>query len=217
VGLGFMGRGMAANLAKGVSRLTVFDISKENSELFQKSLCQEHLATVNFAKSLRHLAEESDVICLSLPSDTSCREVLFGSHGVAQTWQSAPNERRLVIDHSTSSKDFAQKVSSELREQSPLFDYMDCPVSGGPAGAQNATLTIMAGGTAENFQEHLPLFRLMGKKVLHLGPTGYPSSGFFRRTDYLLSIDGLWNGWETCEQCTRNRSCTMRCGGDPYG
>jgi 2-hydroxy-3-oxopropionate reductase len=172
VGLGFMGRGLAANLAKGLNRLNVYDISKENCSLFQKSLCQEKLQRVTFTKSIEHLAEESDVICLSLPNDLSCREVLFGSRGVAQTWQTFPNEQRLIIDHSTTSKDFAQQISRELQQQNPLFDYMDCPVSGGPVGAQNATLTLMVGGSTENFRDNLALFHMIGKKIVYLGPTG---------------------------------------------
>lgn len=170
VGLGFMGRGMAANMAKGLSKLTVFDISPENSKIFRRN-CEAEGREVVFAESLRHLAEESDIVCLSLPSESSCKEVIFGDSGIAQTWKSS-KEGKLIIDHCTSSKAFAQETHLQLSSINNLLSYVDSPVSGGPGGARDATLTIMVGGKKQHFDDCLPLFRLIGKKILHFGPAG---------------------------------------------
>jgi 3-hydroxyisobutyrate dehydrogenase-like beta-hydroxyacid dehydrogenase len=169
VGLGFMGRGMAANLAKGLSKLTVFDISQENSKIFHSNV---DARKVVFAESLQQIAEESDVICLSLPSESSCQEVIFGRNAIAQTWKLS-KERKLIIDHCTSSKAFAQQTHGQLSHVNNLLNYIDSPVSGGPGGARDATLTIMVGGTKQQFEDSLPLFRLIGKKILHFGPAGF--------------------------------------------
>lgn len=169
VGLGFMGRGMAANLAKGLPQLTVFDISKENVKLFENSLGREDLSKVNISQSVKSLAEQSDMICLSLPSESACREVIFGPDGIAQAWKS---NRGLIVDHCTSSKDFATQISSELQKSHQNIQYLDCPVSGGPTGAKNATLSIMVGGTVENFDLCRPILDLIGKNVQHFGPVG---------------------------------------------
>jgi 3-hydroxyisobutyrate dehydrogenase-like beta-hydroxyacid dehydrogenase len=170
VGLGFMGRGMAANLAKGLPKLTVYDISQENWKIFQSN--QEiDMSKVIFARSLQQLAEESDVICLSLPSESSCKEVIFGRNGITQTWKSS-KEGKLIVDHCTSSKAFAQETHAQLSHVNNLLNYIDSPVSGGPGGAKDASLTIMVGGAKQQYEECLPLFRLIGKKILHFGPAG---------------------------------------------
>lgn len=173
IGLGFMGRGMAANLLRGVDRLVVYDVSAANSCLFEKIVNenkqqQEKLIVV---KSIEEVAQQTQTICLSLPSEDSCHEVIFGSKGISKKWQ-MKDGKKLIIDHGTFSQAFAKQTASNLLTNYERIDYMDAPVSGGPLGAKNGTLTIMTGGKKELFDENQFIFHSIGKNVLYFGETG---------------------------------------------
>ena len=172
VGLGFMGRGMAWNLIRGVDRLVVYDVSPRNTLLFEKLL--DNKQKVIFANSLTEVAQESQTVCLSLPDENSCHEVIFGNKGLATAWKDKNQTmaRKLIIDHGTFSQAFAKHASNSLLTNYQHINYMDAPVSGGPTGAKNATLTIMTGGEKELFEENKFIFHSIGKNVLHFGSVG---------------------------------------------
>lgn len=169
VGLGFMGRGMASNLIKGVDKLVVYDISPNNTLLFDKLL--EIKENVIFANSLKEVAQETQTICLSLPDENSCDNVIFGSNGISNIWKEKDGNK-LIIDHGTFSQAFAKHTSNKLLTNYKNIDYIDAPVSGGPMGAKNATLTIMTGGKKELFEQNKYIFHSIGKNVLHFGSVG---------------------------------------------
>ena len=109
-------------------------------------------------------ASEADAVLLSLPSAAAVEEVVLGVHGV----RSAARPGALLVDLSTCPPPLARRLAGEC----PELDVLDAPVSGGPRGAADATLTIMVGGTEEAFARARPLFEVLGRLVVLVGPHG---------------------------------------------
>lgn len=158
IGLGIMGRPMAGHLIDAGYSVHLNRIKPVSRPLIEKG----GLA----ADTPRVVAEEANVIILMVPDTPDVEAVLFGENGVAE----GLSPGKLVIDMSSISplatKAFAERIAARD------CDYLDAPVSGGEAGARNATLTIMAGGGTEAFERAKPLFDVMGKTVTHIGPVG---------------------------------------------
>lgn len=158
IGLGNMGRPMAANLARGNVPLITSDAAAGIAEAF----AQEH--------GVRAWSEESpwsgvDVLILMLPTSDIVEAVLFND-GVA----AALRQGALVIDMSSSEPHRSRAVGEALTSRG--LRYVDAPVSGGVKGAVGATLAIMAGGSEGDVDAARPLFDLMGSKTFHVGPAG---------------------------------------------
>jgi len=120
---------------------------------------------VREATDLATLAAESESIILCVPDAPHVEDALFGPLGVA----SGVKPGALVIDMSTISPVASRRFAQRLAERE--VDFVDAPVSGGPARARTGTLTIMAGGSPEAFARAEPLLRAMGTPN-HLGPVG---------------------------------------------
>jgi 3-hydroxyisobutyrate dehydrogenase len=156
IGLGNMGGPMAANLAKAGHEVIGFDLSQELREAAQAN-------GVEFAFSAREAAHQGDVVVTMLPA---------GRH-VASVWSDILPEVEpgtLLIDSSTIDVESARRVHAMAAERGCLS--LDAPVSGGVGGAKAATLTFMAGGTAEAFAKAEPILSRMGRKVVHCGEAG---------------------------------------------
>lgn len=156
IGLGVMGVPMAAHLLDGGYELFIYG----------RKGCPEPLRRATFCADAADVARQSDAIVLMVPDTPDVEAVLFGDDGVAKGLRAGA----LVIDMSSISpvatKEFAARI------QALGGDYVDAPVSGGEVGAKAATLSIMAGGSAEAFARAEPLFRTMGKNITHVGPVG---------------------------------------------
>jgi 3-hydroxyisobutyrate dehydrogenase-like beta-hydroxyacid dehydrogenase len=115
------------------------------------------------AANLSELAEEigNGVICLNLTTTEVVRELVFGTGGLAQRL----HPDALIIDFGTTGV-------PETREFAAKLQWVDAPVSGGQVGAEAATLTIMAGGSAPAFERALPVLRTVGTRVTHMGESG---------------------------------------------
>lgn len=159
VGLGIMGGPMARNLLEAGYHLTVHNRSPEKA----KKLAD---AGANIAESPAGVAAESDVIFTMLPGPPEVREVVAGGTGLFE----GAREGSLIVDMSTSSPVLARELSEEASERG--VSMLDAPVSGGDVGAIGGTLSIMAGGEAEDFERAKPFFEVMGKTVVHAGPSG---------------------------------------------
>ncbi len=159
IGLGIMGGPMARNLIQEGYELVLYNRTREKAE----DLAGEG-ATV--AVSPKEVAEQSDVIITMLPDSPQVEEVLAGEEGVFE----GVREGTLVVDMST----ISPVVTRELAEQAGEHgaSMLDAPVSGGDVGAQQGTLSIMAGGSEEDFARAKPLFEVMGKTITHVGPVG---------------------------------------------
>jgi len=158
IGLGIMGKPMAANLIKGGHTLFVTSRSGVPQELTG--------AGATACPSAKEVAQKADVIIIMVPDTPDVEKVLFGPNGVAD----GLSPGKVVIDMSSISpietKAFAKRIN-ELK-----CEYVDAPVSGGEVGAKNASLTIMVGAADATFEKVKPLFELMGKNITLVGPNG---------------------------------------------
>ena len=159
IGLGIMGKPMAKNLIEAGHELVVFNRTQSKAE----ELAGDG-ATV--AGSPREVAEQSDVIITMLPDSPQVEEVLVGENGVLE----GIKEGALVVDTSTISPVVTEELAAKVKEKGASM--LDAPVSGGDVGAIEGTLSIMVGGSEEDFERARPLFEAMGKTVTHVGETG---------------------------------------------
>jgi len=158
VGLGIMGKPMAANLIKGGHTLFLSSRSSVPAELTA--------AGGTACTSAKEVAQKADIIITMVPDTPDVEKVLFDANGVAEGLTSG----KIVIDMSSISpfetKAFAERINKLGCE------YVDAPVSGGEVGAKNAALTIMVGANESTFEQVKPLFELMGKNITLVGGNG---------------------------------------------
>jgi 2-hydroxy-3-oxopropionate reductase len=158
VGLGIMGRPMAANLLKGGHTLHLHSRSGVPKELVE--------AGGIACASGKEVASRSEVVFTMLPDTPHVAEVLFGPAGVAEGLSAG----KIVVDMSSISPVETKELAARIGALG--CGYLDAPVSGGEVGAKAATLTIMAGGREETFDAVRPLFELMGKNITLVGGNG---------------------------------------------
>jgi 3-hydroxyisobutyrate dehydrogenase len=159
IGLGNMGRGMAANLIKGGYYLSVYDIHKESIE----SLVKSGATPVN---SPKEAASASDIVFTSLPGPREVESVAMGSEGIIH----GIHPGMIYIDLSTSSPSLIRRIYQVFKEKGVAV--MDAPVSGGPEGARTGKLTFMVGGDETVFNSCKPILEKMGDKVTYTGGIG---------------------------------------------
>jgi 2-hydroxy-3-oxopropionate reductase len=112
------------------------------------------------------IAAETDTILLSLPDAPAVRAVLFGPSGVV----TVPGWRGLVVDTSTLAPEDSRAIAQEAGQRG--IATLDAPVSGGPRGAANGTLSVMVGGPDEAVARARPLLEAIGSRVIHCGGVG---------------------------------------------
>ncbi len=160
IGLGIMGRPMAKNLMDAGYELVLQNRSPEKAE----ELVKEGNATV--AGSPREVAEACDVVITMLPDSPDVEAVVAGEDGVLE----GIRDGALLVDMSTISPVVTEELSEKVRERGASM--LDAPVSGGDVGAIEGALSIMVGGSEEDFERARPLFDVMGKVATHVGPIG---------------------------------------------
>jgi 3-hydroxyisobutyrate dehydrogenase len=159
IGLGTMGKPMAYNLLRAGFALTVYNRSRPSvDELVQ--------AGARSAASPGEVGAQADVVITMLPNTPQVEEVVLGPSGV--TSGLAPGG--VVIDMSTIAPDGARRIAAQLATQG--IGMLDAPVSGGPAGAQSGTLTIMVGGEAATLERCRPVLAALGQQIYHAGDHG---------------------------------------------
>jgi 2-hydroxy-3-oxopropionate reductase len=157
IGLGIMGKPMAENLIEAGYELVAYNRTREKAE---------ELDGATVAETPREVAQQSDVIITMLPDSPQVEEVLSGEDGVLE----GIKEGALVIDMSTISPVVTEELADKASERGASM--LDAPVSGGDVGAIEGTLSIMVGGSEEDFGRALPLFEVMGNTVTHVGRVG---------------------------------------------
>jgi 2-hydroxy-3-oxopropionate reductase len=160
VGLGIMGRPMARNLMEAGRELVLYNRTRQKAE----ELAKEGGGEV--AGSPSEVAQSSGVIFTMLPGPPEVEEVVAGEDGLLE----GAGESSLIVDMSTSSPVLARELARIARGRG--VGMLDAPVSGGDVGAEEGTLSIMAGGSEEDFERARPLFEVMGETVTHVGPPG---------------------------------------------
>ncbi|GAA4761623.1 3-hydroxyisobutyrate dehydrogenase [Stakelama sediminis] len=157
IGLGNMGGGMAANLAKAGHDVRAFDLSEEALAKAKEAGCLP-------VDSAAEAAEGAEAVITMLPAGKHVEQVYTESvFGVADT-------AAVLIDCSTIDVETARRVADAASAKG--LTAVDAPVSGGIAAAQAGTLTFMVGGTREGFERAQPFLEEMGKAVIHAGGNG---------------------------------------------
>lgn len=158
IGLGVMGSSMARNLAKGGFRV----LASSRTQSKAAALAADGV----IASSPHEMAEQCSTIVLSVTDGAAVEMVLFDDDKIA----SKMSRSSLIIDTTTIAPSEASNAAARCSERGLLF--LDAPVTGGDVGARNATLTIMCGGSPESFDLAQPVLSCIGKKIVHVGPTG---------------------------------------------
>jgi 2-hydroxy-3-oxopropionate reductase len=159
IGLGIMGSPMAVHLAGAGHSVAGLDRTPERGAPLVE-------AGGRIATSVADAVKGADVICVMVPDSPDVEDVLVSESGVFQHAETGA----LIIDFSSIRPDVTQQLAEQARGLG--FRVLDAPVSGGEAGAKNAALSIMVGGDADDFEAAKPLFDVVGKTVVHVGPSG---------------------------------------------
>ena len=159
IGLGTMGFPIAGHISKSYETL-VFNRTKSKSQKWSSKFEGEA------CKSIGELASNSNVIFLCLSEDQDIEEVVLARDGILDHL----NDGTIVIDHTTTSVDTANLISKELLKVDSI--YLDAPVSGGEAGAQNGTLSVMIGGDRSAYKQISPILDCYSAFHKYMGPSG---------------------------------------------
>lgn len=159
IGLGIMGSRMCRSLLKAGFSPIVYDANP-----LAVAAMAEKGATP--AASPREVAQQVDVVSLSLPDTPQVEAVALGDDGIAAGCRNG----LVVVDHSTVAPATPQRMADEFRSRG--VDWLDAPVSGGPAGAEAASLTIMVGGDENALTRCRPVLDAIGGRVEYMGASG---------------------------------------------
>jgi 2-hydroxy-3-oxopropionate reductase len=159
IGLGIMGSPMAVHLAEAGFPVVGYNRTPEKAEPLVA-------AGGRAAASIADAVRDADVVAVMVPDSPDVQDVLTGDDGVFAN----AKQGTLVIDFSSIRPDVTVDLARQGAEQG--LRVLDAPVSGGEAGAKNATLSIMVGGDAADFAAARPVFEAVGKTVVHVGPSG---------------------------------------------
>ena len=159
IGLGIMGSPMAVHLAKAGHQVVGYNRTPDKTVPLVE-------AGGRAAESIGDAVRGAEVVCVMVPDSPDVLDVLTGEDGVFDN----ANPGTLVIDFSSIRPD----VTIQLAEQADGkgIRLVDAPVSGGEAGAVNAALSIMVGGQEDDFEAAKPYLDVVGKTVVHVGPSG---------------------------------------------
>ena len=159
IGLGNMGQGMANNLLTKGAELTVFTRTQSKIEaMIDKG--------AKGATSVSDLTSKVDVVLVCLPDVKTSRDLLLGDDGVIKNMR--PDQ--VVVDHST--VDIATSRACSKAAEAVGAHFLDAPISGGPGGAADGTLSIMVGGSDSAFEIAHEYFAKMGANIKLMGPSG---------------------------------------------
>jgi 2-hydroxy-3-oxopropionate reductase len=159
IGLGAMGRPMALHLLKAGYLLAVYARRPDAAAPIVA-------AGASVCASPSELAARSDVVITMVTATSDVEQVLLGPNGVAE----GAKPGTVVIDMSTIAPQATQRMAASLASRSVRM--LDAPVTGGPAGAEAATLTIMVGGDAAVLDKVRPVLERMGRQIVHMGGNG---------------------------------------------
>ncbi len=180
VGLGVMGYPMAGHLKnKGGHDVTVFNRTAAKAEKW----VAEHGG--NSAPTPKQAAADQDFVMVCVGNDNDLREVMLGKDGVF----AGARQGAVVVDHTTASAEIARELYAEAKKRG--FDFIDAPVSGGEAGAQNGVRTVMCGGDAGAFAQAEKVIAAYARACNLLGASG---SGQLAKMVNQICIAGVVQG-----------------------
>jgi 3-hydroxyisobutyrate dehydrogenase/2-hydroxy-3-oxopropionate reductase len=187
LGLGVMGGPMAGHLAKAGHQVTVYNRTAAKSQAWVDEFAANSslLGTHAQAATPREAAAQADIVFCCVGNDADLRSVVTGPHGAFAGMRPGT----VLVDHTTASADIARELSATAL--SAGLHFIDAPVSGGQAGAQNGALTVMCGGDAQAFARVQPVAMAFSKAVTLLGSSG---SGQLAKMVNQIAIAGLVQG-----------------------
>jgi 2-hydroxy-3-oxopropionate reductase len=159
IGLGLMGKNIARNILKAGFPIVVHNRSQSAVD----ELVSEGAIAAN---SPEEVACQVDVVFTNLPDSPDVEKVALGENGIIM----GGKKGLIWVDNSSIKPTVARQIAKKLSEKGILA--LDAPVSGGEIGAQNGTLTIMVGGPSGALEIVMPIFKVMGKNVTHVGESG---------------------------------------------
>ncbi|GMU49869.1 MAG: 2-hydroxy-3-oxopropionate reductase [Candidatus Desulfobacillus denitrificans] len=159
IGLGVMGRPMALHLLEAGHELSVYARRAEAAQPLVD-------AGAKACASPAEVAAASEVVLTMVTAGADVEQVALGEDGIVH----GAKPGTVLVDMGTIPPGTARRIAARLAERG--IETIDAPVSGGEAGARNATLAIMAGGKAEVLARVRPLLERLGKTIVHIGPSG---------------------------------------------
>ena len=179
IGLGVMGYNMAGYLKKNNFNTTVYNRTSSVSEKWVNEFGGESKTTPGEASS------NADIVCVCVGRDEDLISVMEGNDGIIKNIK----DNTIIIDHTTASADIARKYYQLGKESN--FSFLDAPVSGGQAGAENGILSVMVGGDQDQFDNAKSVMSAYGKTIELIGNAG---SGQLAKMINQICIAGLVQG-----------------------
>ena len=163
LGLGTMGGAIARHIGSAGHALTIYNRTAARAEKWRA----EHAAIpVRIVASPAEAAAGADVVLTCVGNDDDLADVVLGPDGIFSTLGAGAT----FIDHTTVSARIARQIAVEARDK--RVHCVDAPVTGGQAGAENGTLTIMCGGRADAIEAARPVMEAYSKRIVHVGKAG---------------------------------------------
>ncbi|USD67345.1 NAD(P)-dependent oxidoreductase [Vibrio sp. SCSIO 43136] len=160
IGLGVMGYPMAGHLSKAGYETHVYNRTVAKAKQWSEEFQGEYFETPKQA------AQDCQVVCLCVGNDNDVRSVVFGEDGVL----AGMAKEATLIDHTTTSAELAEELATACQELG--IHFIDAPVSGGQAGAENGALTVMCGGEQQAFEAASPVIDSYARQISLLGGHG---------------------------------------------
>jgi 3-hydroxyisobutyrate dehydrogenase-like beta-hydroxyacid dehydrogenase len=179
IGLGVMGFPMAGHLVGAGHQVTVYNRTQARAERWLGLHAGQARPTP------REAVAGCELVCVCVGNDGDLRSVVYGDDGIL----AGAAEGAILVDHTTASAEVARELDAACRERGLRF--LDAPVSGGQAGAENGMLTVMVGGEPEVFEQARPVIGCYARAVTLLGPAG---SGQLTKMVNQIAIAGLLQG-----------------------
>ncbi|MDA0870325.1 MAG: NAD(P)-dependent oxidoreductase [Proteobacteria bacterium] len=194
IGLGVMGYPMAGYIAKAGHDVTVYNRTAAKAEKWVGEHGGKHAATPKDA------AKDSDFVFTCVGNDNDLKEVTIGEYGAFHSVK----EGAIFIDNTTASAKIARELKTEATKRK--FGFLDAPVSGGQAGAENGALTVMVGGDQTDYDKAEPIIDCYAKKIKLLGSSG---SGQLAKMVNQICIAGLVQGLSEAIRFGQNAGLNM--------
>ena len=179
IGLGVMGYPMAGHLQNNGYNVTVYNRTTAKAEKW----VEEYKGSM--AKTPGEASQNSEIVFMCVGRDEDIIEVMEGEGGIL----SNVAEGSIIVDHTTASAEIARNYYQKLKDKK--LSFLDAPVSGGQAGAENGVLSIMIGGDEKDYNTVKPVLASYGKAIELIGPSG---SGQIAKMINQICIAGLVQG-----------------------
>jgi 3-hydroxyisobutyrate dehydrogenase len=193
IGLGVMGYPMAGHLQKAGHEVCVFNRSQEKAEKWQAEF------SGSTAKTPALAAKNCDIVFCCVGNDDDLRQVVLGENGIL----AGMPKGSILVDHTTASAEVAVELAGIATSQEQYF--LDAPVSGGQAGAENGVLTVMVGGDETVFNKAEPVMAAFARFSQLMGPVGSGQlAKMVNQICFVNTVQGLAEGLNFAQKAGLN-------------